>query len=541
MNVRRLTLLVSVAFFCAQAPGLAQAAKARPPAKKQAAKPAPKKVEAPPRPKAPPAPAPPKGLRFKTRYTTGDQVNESVTCIQANRERYELADMILLKQHDQKRTVQISRAASVYLVTPEGSPAAPSPDASSAKADAAPKPPGVVTVATAIVDTGERKTVFGHEARHVTTTIERQPQPGACDPAHVRIETDGWYIDQPGAVVAPAVDDQAPPAAANGCADRIEATRTGDPGALGFPMAYTTTFTEVGSKDSPPVVVSMEVTEFEEATLDAGLFEIPPDMKQTETAREWSKAVSDANEAKLASGAPMPGFVRDKKAGVVRVGVPEVANDTSEDVDTRALRARLIAELEQQKIEAVPMAAAPMADLQSRAADLGADYLLLAEITELKASKAGGLTRMMKVAASEGAKDITQAKMIVSLVPPGGRPALSTTVSAKEGGVGLKTGIGLAKFAGSLYLRMYMGGMYGNQMGAFGAMRMMHLSGLGAMQAGLGTDRTALAANIIMQQVATAASAGSDGPSSFDAALDGAVQSAGKHVVEALKKAQARK
>ena len=306
-------------------------------------------------------------------------------------------------------------------------------------------------------------------------------------------------------------------------------------------MAYTTTLTEVDSKDSKPVVVSMEVTEFEESTLDAGLFEVPPGMKQTATAREWSKAVSDANEAKLASGEPVPGFARDKKAGVVRVGVPEVANDTNEDVDTRALRTRLIAELEEQKIEAVPMAAAPMADLQARAAGLGADYLLLAEITELKASKAGGITRMVKAAASEGAKEITQAKMIVSLVPPGGRPALTTTVSAKEGGVGLKTGIGLAKFAGSLYLRMYMGGMYGNQMGAFGAMRMMHLSGLGTMQAGLGADRTALAANVIMQQVAMAATAGSDGPSSFDAAIDGAVQSAGKHVVETLKKAQTRK
>ena len=94
----------------------------------------------------------------------------------------------------------------------------------------------------------------------------------------------------------------------------------------------------------------------------------------------------------------------------------------TQTVDTRALRTRIITELEQQKIEAIPMAAAPQAELDARAQELGVDYLLMAEITELKTSKPGGLTKVMKATAKEEARDITEAKLSVQLVPPGGKP-----------------------------------------------------------------------------------------------------------------------
>lgn len=117
----------------------------------------------------------------------------------------------------------------------------------------------------------------------------------------------------------------------------------------------------------------------------------------------------------------------------------------------------------------------------------------------------------------------------------------------------LRTGLGVAKFAGSMYLRMYMGGMYGSPMGVLNTMRMMNMggmgmlgnpalmamqSGMGAMRMGMGADRTAGAASYIMQQamMGAAAPAGSQGGPSFDAALDDAIQDAGKNVVETLKK-----
>src|SRR5690349_18778303 len=67
---------------------------------------------------AAPAPPPPLDLRFKTTYSTGAQRTESVTYMKGARERFEFADMVLIKQHDEKRTVQISSSAKTYLLIP---------------------------------------------------------------------------------------------------------------------------------------------------------------------------------------------------------------------------------------------------------------------------------------------------------------------------------------------------------------------------------------------------------------------------------------
>jgi hypothetical protein len=119
----------------------------------------------------------------------------------------------------------------------------------------------------------------------------------------------------------------------------------------------------------------------------------------------------------------------------------------------------------------------------------------------------------MKNTAGEGSgKDITEAKLNVQLVPPGGKPRLAKTTSGKDGGVGFKTGLGLAKLAGTLYLKMYMGGMYGSPLTALNTMKMMNLGAHGQPGpdadagrpgpgiGGSGVDRTAGAAMYVMQQ-----------------------------------------
>ncbi len=172
---------------------------AKPPQKPpvQPAKPA-EPVKAP----AAPAPAPPpvpQDLKYGATYTAEGFKTESVTYVKGQRERFEFQDIVLLKQHDQKRTIQIMKAANTYLVVADGAPAvAAMPGAPAAP----PRPAGVVNVISTIVDTGERKAAFGQQARRVKTMIDRQPMPGACDTSKQRIETDGWYIDPPKALSA---------------------------------------------------------------------------------------------------------------------------------------------------------------------------------------------------------------------------------------------------------------------------------------------------------------------------------------------------
>ncbi len=497
------------------------------------AKPAP----APPAPAVKPAPPPPADVRFKSRYTTADQTTEGATYLRGSRERYELGDMILLRQHDLKQTVQISRSARTYLITADATIA----PASSLQAA---KPPGFVNVETSVADVGERKTMFGQQARRVMTVLDRQPQPSACDQTKQRMETDAWYIDAPKTLAAQ--PPSPPPSSAAACRDEIKSTVVGDASLLGFPIAYTTTIPSADGK--PVVVMQMEVTEFEVTNLDAALFEIPEGMTAVASGRELSKAVSDANEAQLAARTPSSATAAAKKPGVVRVGVPELANKADQNVDTRALRTQLIAELAEQKVEGMPLAAAPQAELDAYAKDLGCDYLLIAQITELKASKPGRIGRMIKSTAGEStSKDSTEAKMTLQLVPIGAtKPRFSTNTSGNDGGIGFKTGLRLARVAAMLYLR------YASPIGALNSMQMMNMGGMGGflnnpmlaqMQAGpglagtgSGVDRTAGAAMFLLDQAMAGSSGGAqDGPS-FDASLAEALQDGAKKVGENLKR-----
>src|SRR5262245_5250846 len=235
MNGRlRLPILIAVFALVSPSIAFAQGTKPAPKTTKPPAKaaPAPKKPAAPAAAApAPPPPPPPSDVRYKTTYVNADQTTDGTTFIRDTRERYELGDTILIKQTDQKRTVQISRGANTYLVTPDGAIAAAA--AVAAAKQAAPRPPGVVNVTVSIIDLGERKTAFDREARRVKTLIVRQPPAGACDSSRVVIETDRWYIDPPKAVSAPPAN---PPAAGSGCNDEIKSTETGDARLIGFPI-----------------------------------------------------------------------------------------------------------------------------------------------------------------------------------------------------------------------------------------------------------------------------------------------------------------
>jgi hypothetical protein len=504
----------------------------------------------------------PEDVRFKTVYETGDQRTEAVTFIKGPRERYEFQDMVLLKQHDQKRTIQISRAANTYFVVPEGAP-----QTAGLAPAVPPRPNGVIMVATTIVDTGERKMAFGRQARHVKVVIDKQPTSGACDTSRQRVETDGWYIDAPALIANQSTTGPDQPAAGD-CADQIQSSSNGDPGVLGFPIGYTTTVT---ADDGKAVLASMAVTEFEVTTLDAALFEIPPGLNGSMNLRELSKALSDANEVTLAARDAAPEKTPSPKPpGVIRIGVPELTNKTTLAVDTRGLRQRLIEELADARFDAVPMAAAPLAELQKRAADLGYDYVLLADVTELKVSKPGRLSGLMGAAsgiaggragiaggAAAGAatahKENTESTIAVKLLQPDGKQRLSVTAKGKDGsGFSLKTGLGMAKFAGGMYLTMMtaplmmsrlhgMGGANLGGMGLLGNPMLTRVQGAGLSSLGKGMDATAGAASVVMGAALQMNDLGGyvgvpgQGPS-YDESLGEAVLNAAKAVQKTLEK-----
>ena len=54
---------------------------------------------------------------------------------------------------------------------------------------------GVVTMTVNTVDAGERKEMFGFNARHLKQTMMTESSPDACQQQHMKMERDGWYIN----------------------------------------------------------------------------------------------------------------------------------------------------------------------------------------------------------------------------------------------------------------------------------------------------------------------------------------------------------
>src|SRR5262245_52682220 len=125
----------------------------------------------------------------KQRVTIGGGMKmQSTKMIKGSRERTEtksefddsaasamFPQVATITQCDLKRKVQLSDRKRLYVVEPFQTATEPMPRSESVAApqsSGATKRGGTVTVTTSGRDTGERKTMFGMQARHIITTME---------------------------------------------------------------------------------------------------------------------------------------------------------------------------------------------------------------------------------------------------------------------------------------------------------------------------------------------------------------------------------
>ena len=154
------------------------------------------------------------------------------------------------------------------------------------------KPSGkTYVINTDVVDTGERKEMFGHIARHLITKEKRIGGPENCYGGNTETEIDGWYIDddvmpvsqRPKQGVSAHLVAHSGRMGSNQCYDKIETHRTGPP--IGFPLKETTTWPSEGlqAEDTSRQKIrssTREVVEFLEGPLDPALFKVPADFRK---------------------------------------------------------------------------------------------------------------------------------------------------------------------------------------------------------------------------------------------------------------------
>ncbi|HSE33900.1 MAG TPA: hypothetical protein VLA93_20175 [Pyrinomonadaceae bacterium] len=404
-------------------------------------------------------------VRYKVIMNAGGQAqsNETVTMIKGARERSESRmgyfDNINITQCDLKRTIQINDKVKKYLITPmevdtptaSNTPAAPTAPPAPRPANP-PRTGGIITYVTTIVDTGERREMFGFTARHVKSSTSIQSSPDACNPNNFRTELDGWYIDLSVEfncnVGGPGATASRPPAV-GGCRDQVKFRREGN-GKIGYPLIETMRMYDGSGQVT--FSTTKEVIELSRESLDAALFDIPAGYTQAMSQQEMYAAPSAADIMGNTSGVtpnvgsvstPAPSGNEVKRPGAVRVGVVQVNNKSGKPtVSAEALRTRLINEIQGSGIEAIPLNGTSAAELEAEAKAKQCDYILYSDLASLKMSKLGGLFGSVTGAGGLGK---SESKMEFKLFAVGETsPRLQSSSTAKEEGDENSAGVAIS-------------------------------------------------------------------------------------------------
>ena len=356
----------------------------------------------------------------KIRQTSGGQTYENSTYIKGKRQRSENngGQMVTVTQCDLRRNIMIMPMTQTYMIQPYDQPSAaapttPAPHPAAAQ-PATPKKGGVVTSTVTTRDTGERKQMFGYQARHIITTMVMDSSPDACSPVKNKMEIDGWYIDASFALdcdLGSTYRPQRPNPTGDGCRDRYETKQIGT-AKKGFPVWEKTTM--FGPNGGEGFSTLNEVIEFSQATLEQSLFEIPEGYREVSDFAQMYGAptgMPSGMPTGMPSGASVPSVsttvpttptttaaptatVGPKKAGVIRIGVVTVkpgavADNMNAGNLAGAVQTTLTDKLKAPNVEAVPIKATVLNQIEAEARQKECDFLVYTTVSHKKGGGGG--------------------------------------------------------------------------------------------------------------------------------------------------------
>ncbi|PYS44339.1 MAG: hypothetical protein DMF71_04025 [Acidobacteria bacterium] len=392
-------------------------------------------------------------FKITIRNTIAGQSTQTTTMIKGARERDETSmsvggmnmGQVNITQCDLRRTIQINDRAHKYVISPMDSdePAMSGGGMSAPAGGGSSRRGGVVTMTINTVDTGERKEMFGFNARHLKSTMSSDSSPDACQQQHMKIEREGWYINLEyglncGIERPPQMGRMAPQ---GGCRDRYQFKHNG-PSNLGFPLIETTTM--YGPDGGVQFTLTKEVIELSRQQLDAALFDVPAGYTEARSQQEMSAAPSMAEIMAMArqqqgqtgesstTGAPSTA----NAPGRARVGVMAFNNKTKTSVSTDSLRDQLIASLNGDGIDAISLNATSASEAAIEARAKQCAYILFTDISTLKSASAGkklGGLLGRATGVDSGSSGKSEARLDFRLLPAGSSAVtLQSSASANE-------------------------------------------------------------------------------------------------------------
>ncbi len=263
-------------------------------------------------------------LHIKKSITVGGNfVSSSETAIKGARERTVSqgpnGSTITLHQCDLKRSLTINEQAQAYFVTndPLDENAAKAAALATGTANQEGKG-GTIVVTTTITDTGERKTMYGYQARHLKAKVTQEPSADACTQVRQSFEIDGWFADlakeqSACATLAPPVQQN------NGCNDKVIARRLGT-GKAGYPLQENIT---LPAPDGTTMTVGIITSELSKNKLPDELFDVPAAYRQV-------NSLAEVNAAAPQTQAAQPGMAPQMQTGVTQGGAAQLSASAGE-------------------------------------------------------------------------------------------------------------------------------------------------------------------------------------------------------------------
>ena len=247
-------------------------------------------------------------LHIKKNISTGGYVvSTTETSIKGPRERSVTqspnGSTVTLRQCDLRRTVTMDEANQTYFMTDDPQDENAAKAAALATGSALPDAKGgKITVTTTITDTGERKTIYGYQARHLKAKVVQEPSADAYTQVRQSFEIDGWFADLTKeqascAAIAPPVQP------GSGCHDKVISRFVGS-GKPGYPMQEDIA---MPTPDGGTTTVSVHVSEITKRQLPAEMFDVPAGYRQVGSFAELSNgSIAQALIAQAPSYGPKP-------------------------------------------------------------------------------------------------------------------------------------------------------------------------------------------------------------------------------------------
>jgi hypothetical protein len=371
-------------------------------------------------------------VKIRQRVSMSGQTFETTKMIKGARQRTEqkssaggamdfMSQVATIEQCDLRRTVQVNDSKKLYFVQPfagESTPQKATPQTRPTNRQT--RQGGTITMTYNVVDTGERKTIFGLTARHLKVTQEMESSADSCSGANkTKMEIDGWFVDFSAEFNCPDEVTRTPyqPSEKPDCKDRI--IFKGSAGKTGFLLNGTMTFYDASG--SPTMTQTTETLELSRAPLVATLFDVPADYKLASSQQDLYSMPSVTDMMRQQQQQQ-----NDEEIPAAPATMKNVGLNITYGSETKVNQAE-ISQYLQNKLRDN--------NLNSRigAGGGGLDYVLNVEIRKAKESTAGKVGGIFgKVTGIETKAGKTDVELVMTLVKAGSNATLGQSRVAQK-------------------------------------------------------------------------------------------------------------